>query len=237
MEALELTRELTAIVSKVAQLEPEIQRSAIDAAKAVKAGEAQSKEIVLLQGVVETLTKQLEEAQQLIKDQSLKDVAHEEAIDKLFRLVTENQKRLDGDSITNISYANYETVRETIKIISDKLTPKNSVSYDEIVSSFTNTRFLGQALKWTLGLFGTSAVIAGIATVTGVGGDGRITAQKLSGDVNDLRKDVAATQKSIDTTTKTFDTFKENDFKDLKNTATGDISSLRKQIFDLAIKK
>jgi len=230
VETVELTRELTAIVSKVAQLEPEIQRSAIDAAKAVKGAEAQSKEIASLQDIVEHLTKQLEDANAQIKEQSLKDVKHDEALDRLFRLVTENQKRLDGDSITNISYANYETVRETIKIISDKLAPKGSVSYDEIVSSFTNTRFLGQVLKYTVGLFGVSGVIAAIVAITGVGSDGRVTAQKLSGDVNTLRE-------KIETTTKNFEGFKDGEFKDLKNSAFNDIKTINKQLFDLAIKK
>jgi hypothetical protein len=72
VESAELTRELTAIVTKVSQLEPEIQRSAIDGGRALKQAEAQAKEIAALQLLIDSLNKQIEFAHAEIKDQALK---------------------------------------------------------------------------------------------------------------------------------------------------------------------
>ena len=102
--------------------------------------------------------------------------------------------------------------------------------YDEIVSSFSNTRFLAQVFKYMVGLFGVSGVIAGIVAFTGVGGDGKLTVQKLSGEVNTLRKDV-------DTNTKNFETFKVEDFKELKTSVQNNITTLYNRQWDAATKK
>jgi hypothetical protein len=226
----EIVKELWALSSKLAQIQPEIDRSAIDAAIIKRLSEEQSLNFNKLEEENKTLAETLAKTLDELKQQQLKDVAHQEAIDKLFRLVTENQKRLDGDSITNISYSNYETVRETIKIISEKLAGKGSVPYEEIVSSFTNTRFLAQVFKYMVGLFGVSGVIAAIVAITGVGGDGKVTVQKLSGEVNSLKKDVEVHAKE-------FDAFKDKDFDSFKSSVTNNIAKLYDRQWDSATKK
>jgi hypothetical protein len=226
----EIVKELWALSSKLAQIQPEIDRSAIDAAIIKRLSEEQSLNFNKLEEENKTLAETLAKTLDELKQQQLKDVAHQEAIDKLFRLVTENQKRLDGDSITNISYSNYETVRETIKIISEKLAGKGSVPYEEIVSSFTNTRFLAQVFKYMVGLFGVSGVIAAIVAITGVGGDGKVTVQKLSGEVNSLKKDVEGHAKE-------FDAFKDKDFDSFKASVTNNIAKLYDRQWDSATKK
>jgi outer membrane murein-binding lipoprotein Lpp len=226
----DLAKEIGALVVKVSQLEPEINRSAIDSSASKRTVEEQLLRITKLEETNQDLTDALAKTSDELKQQQLKDVAHQEAIDKLFRLVTENQKRLDGDSITNISYSNYETVRETIKIISEKLAGKGSVPYEEIVSSFTNTRFLAQVFKYMVGLFGVSGVIAAIVAITGVGGDGKVTVQKLSGEVNSLKKDVEGHAKE-------FDAFKDKDFDSFKSSVTNNIAKLYDRQWDSATKK
>jgi hypothetical protein len=233
VESAELTRELTAIVTKVSQLEPEIQRSAIDGGKALKQAEAQAKEIASLQLLIDSLNKQIEFAHAEIKDQALKDVEHKEALDKLFRLVTETQKRLDGDSITNISYANYETVRETAKLISETLSSKGGVSYDEIKTSYSNTKFLTRVAGVIFSLIGLSGISAILFAVFGIPGDSKLTLQKLANEQNEIKTNQFSLRKDIDSTTESFKLFRDGDFKDLKN----DTKFINKQLFDLVSKK
>lgn len=226
----DLTKEISGIVLKLSQLEPDIQRSAINSSVAKKSTEEQAKLIEKLEADKEHLLQVLSEQTEELKRQQLKATEHSEQIDKLYRLQTETQKRLDGDSITTLLYANYETVRETTKIISEKLSGKGSVPYDEIVSSFSNTRFLAQVFKYMVGLFGVSGVIAGIVAITGVGNDGKVTVQKLSGEVNTLRKDV-------DTNARNFETFKVEDFKELRTSVQNNITTLYNRQWDAATKK
>lgn len=226
----DLTKEISGIVLKLSQLEPDIQRSAINSSVAKKSTEEQANLIEKLEADKEHLLQVLSEQTEELKRQQLKDTEHSEKIDKLFRLQAEMQKRLDGNSIMNISYANYEEVRETTTLLSKKLEGKGSVPYDEIVSSFSNTRFLAQVFKYMVGLFGVSGVIAGIVAITGVGNDGKVTVQKLSGEVNTLRKDV-------DTNARNFETFKVEDFKELRTSVQNNITTLYNRQWDAATKK
>lgn len=226
----ELSKEVEALVKKFTQYEPVIGNASDTASATKKIVEEQHKAISKLESEKELLNKIIEEQGEDLKKQQLKDIEHQEAIDKLFRLITETQKRLDGDSITNISYPNYETVRETSKILSDKLSGKGAtVSYDEIQTSYTNTRFLAQVFRWMVGLIGFSGVVTVVFTVFGVGGDGRITVQKLSGEVNTLKQ-------NIDTNTKNFETFKNEDFKEFKTSTQNNIKTLYDRQWD-ALKK
>lgn len=226
----DLGKEIGGLVSKLSQLEPEINRAAIDSSATKKVVEEQSRTIQKLEADKQSLEAIIADQHEELKKQQLKDIEHQEAIDKLFRLITETQKRLDGDSITNISYPNYETVRETSKILSDKLSGKGAtVSYDEIQTSYTNTRFLAQVFRWMVGLIGFSSVVTVVFTVFGVGGDGRITVQKLSGEVNTLKQ-------NIDTNTKNFETFKNEDFKEFKTSTQNNIKTLYDRQWD-ALKK
>lgn len=226
----DLGKEIGGLVSKLSQLEPEINRAAIDSSATKKVVEEQSRTIQKLEADKQSLEAIIADQHEELKKQQLKDIEHQEAIDKLFRLITETQKRLDGDSITNISYPNYETVRETSKILSDKLSGKGAtVSYDEIQTSYTNTRFLAQVFRWMVGLIGFSGVVTVVFTVFGVGGDGRITVQKLSGEVNTLKQ-------NIDTNTKNFETFKNEDFKEFKTSTQNNIKTLYDRQWD-ALKK
>lgn len=226
----DLGKEIGGLVSKLSQLEPEINRAAVDSSVTKKIVEEQSKTIQKIEADKQSLEAIIADQHEELKKQQLKDIEHQEAIDKLFRLITETQKRLDGDSITNISYPNYETVRETSKILSDKLSGKGAtVSYDEIQTSYTNTRFLAQVFRWMVGLIGFSGVVTVVFTVFGVGGDGRITVQKLSGEVNTLKQ-------NIDTNTKNFETFKNEDFKEFKTSTQNNIKTLYDRQWD-ALKK
>lgn len=226
----DLGKEIGGLVSKLSQLEPEINRAAMDSSATKKVVEEQSRTIQKLEADKQSLEAIIADQHEELKKQQLKDIEHQEAIDKLFRLITETQKRLDGDSITNISYPNYETVRETSKILSDKLSGKGAtVSYDEIQTSYTNTRFLAQVFRWMVGLIGFSGVVTVVFTVFGVGGDGRITVQKLSGEVNTLKQ-------NIDTNTKNFETFKNEDFKEFKTSTQNNIKTLYDRQWD-ALKK
>jgi hypothetical protein len=137
----------------------------------------------------------------------------------MFRLLTETQKRLDGDSITNIEYPNYETVRETIKIIAEKMAGKGTVSFDEMQTAIANTRFLWKILLGTISVFGVSAVGAGLFALFGVGNDGKITVQKLNNEINTIRKD-------LDSSIRSFEGFKSDEFREFKSSTKSDIQKI-----------
>jgi hypothetical protein len=221
----EMESEVTSLVSIAERLESNLNRSLKD----VEGNKTQINELTRRAEKAEeanvSLMKTLSATEAALHKSQGVAVTQAESIDKMFRLLTETQKRLDGDSITNIEYPNYETVRETIKIIAEKMAGKGTVSFDEMQTAIANTRFLWKILLGTISVFGVSAVGAGLFALFGVGSDGKVTLQKLNSDVNTIRKDLESSVKS-------FQGFKTEEFKEFKLKTNDDIKTIQNRQWD-----
>jgi exonuclease VII small subunit len=226
----EMEKEVVSLVSLVERLESNLNRSLKD----VESGKAQINELTRraekAEEVNSTLKKAIAASDDAQHKAQITTTGQAESLDKMFRLLTETQKRLDGDSITNIEYPNYETVRETIKIIAEKMAGKGTVSFDEMQTAIANTRFLWKILLGTISVFGVSAVGAGLFAFFGVGSDGKVTVQKLNNEIGTIKRD-------LESSVKAFQGFKSEEYKEFKSSTTSDIKTIQNRQWDAATKK
>jgi regulator of replication initiation timing len=226
----EMEKEVVSLVSLVERLESNLNRSLKD----VESGKAQINELIRRAEKAEEVNSTLKQAIAALDEAQHKAqttiTGLSESLDKMFRFLTETQKRLDGDSITNIEYPNYETVRESIKIVIEKMAGRGTVSFDEMQTAISNTRFLWKILLGTISVFGVSAVGAALFAFFGVGSDGKVTVQKLNNELGQIKRDVESSVKA-------FQSFKSEEFKEFKSSTTSDIKTIQNRQWDEANKK